>query len=39
MPPFGRELGSEFLLINRQRELAEDPDLDQYLRDPQGFRR
>src|SRR5262249_29889415 len=34
-----RELGADFELINRQKPMAEDPDLDAYLADPQGFRR
>jgi hypothetical protein len=33
-----RELGPEYLVLNQQRPLAEDPDLDAYLADPVGFR-
>jgi len=33
------ELEGQYTLIWQQRILAEDPDLDRYLRDPQGFRR
>lgn len=33
-----KELG-EFELCNEQPELMEDPDLDDYLNDPKGFRR
>lgn len=33
------ELGPEFEVINRQGLLAEDPDLDEYLANPNTFRR
>jgi len=33
------ELGEEFELVNEQRELNEDPDLDEYLKNPKEFRR
>jgi hypothetical protein len=33
------ELGEQFEVINQQREAVEDPDLDAYLADPEGFRR
>jgi hypothetical protein len=33
------ELGDEFELCYEQKNLAEDPDLDEYLIDPKGFRR
>jgi hypothetical protein len=33
------ELGEEFELCNEQPDLIEDPDLDQYLKDPKGFSR
>jgi len=34
-----QELGRSFVVIDEHGELREDPDLDAYLRDPQGFRR
>lgn len=34
-----RELGEAFEVVNLVREAREDPDLDAYLRDPNGFRR
>jgi hypothetical protein len=34
-----RELGSEFEVINKQQQITEDPDLDEYRADPKGFRR
>jgi hypothetical protein len=34
-----QELGPEFEVIDRQTLCAEDPDLDAYLTDPNGFRR
>jgi hypothetical protein len=34
-----RELGNEFEVLDRQGEIGEDPDLDAYLADPEGFRR
>lgn len=33
------ELGEEFTLSYEQREQMEDPDLDEYLRNPKGFKR
>ena len=33
------ELGADFEVINAQRPMSEDPDLDSYLKDPKGFRR
>jgi hypothetical protein len=33
------ELGPTFEVIDRQRMMVEDPDLDAYLADPKGFRR
>ncbi len=33
------ELGPEFEVVDKQSQLAEDPDLDAYLADPKGFRR
>jgi hypothetical protein len=33
------ELGPEFEVINRQGLLTEDPDLDEYLANPNTFRR
>ncbi len=33
------ELGTKFQVIDKQNEVAEDPDLDAYLADPKGFRR
>ena len=33
------ELGAGFDLVCEQEPLREDPDLDEYLRDPRGFRR
>ncbi len=33
------ELGEEFELVNEQYELSEDPDLDEYLKNPKEFRR
>lgn len=34
-----RELGENFELCQEQPKLMEDPDLDEYLKDPKGFRR
>lgn len=34
-----RELGSDYRLEYAQYEPTEDPDLDEYLKDPQNFRR
>ena len=34
-----RELGPMFRIIDRQMPCIEDPDLDAYLADPDGFRR
>lgn len=34
-----RELGDPYEVIFAADELHEDPDLDEYLRDPEGFRR
>ncbi|MBW4421090.1 MAG: hypothetical protein KME13_17945 [Myxacorys californica WJT36-NPBG1] len=33
------ELSEEYELIDRQWRASEDPDLDRYLADPEGFRR
>ena len=33
------ELGEQFEVIDRQTAASEDPDLDAYLADPNGFRR
>jgi hypothetical protein len=33
------ELGDQFEVIDQQPQAVEDPDLDVYLADPQGFRR
>lgn len=33
------ELGQRFIVLNEQRELFEDPDLEAYLANPKGFRR
>jgi hypothetical protein len=33
------ELGEQFALSYEQRDEMEDPDLDEYLRDPKGFKR
>lgn len=33
------ELGEEFELCNKQPELMEDPNLDEYLKEPKGFMR
>jgi hypothetical protein len=33
------ELGEAFEVINAQQPVREDPDLDAYLKDPNGFRR
>jgi hypothetical protein len=33
------ELGDQFEVANKQPEAVEDPDLDTYLADPEGFRR
>ncbi len=33
------ELGDEFELVNEDRKMVEDPDLDEYLKDPKGFKR
>ena len=34
-----RELGEDFEVRNVQPMLAEDPELDEYLKDPEGFQR
>jgi hypothetical protein len=34
-----RELGADFDVIDESYELREDPDLDEYLKDPKAFRR
>ena len=34
-----KELGADFEVVNVQAVLAEDPDLDEFLKDPEGFRR
>ena len=34
-----RELGPDFEIVNEFHDLAADPDLDEYLKDPKGFRR
>ena len=34
-----RELGKDFELIDAYKNIVEDPDLDEYLRDPAGFER
>jgi hypothetical protein len=33
------ELGAEYKVIDQQRPIVEDPDLDAYLANPKGFRR
>ena len=35
----GRELGEAFELHNEQGELMEDPELDEYLKNPKAFKR
>jgi hypothetical protein len=32
------ELGEEFIVVDEHRPLAEDPHLDEYLRNPRGFK-
>lgn len=34
-----QELGSDFEIVDEQVMMVEDPDLDKYLADPNGFRR
>lgn len=34
-----QELGSDFEILNEFTKLTEDPDLDQYLKDPKNFNR
>ena len=33
------ELGSDYDLVDEQLPLSEDPNLDEYLKDPQGYRK
>lgn len=34
-----QELGADFAVLYHHHDLSEDPDLDAYLADPQGFKR
>ncbi|HYV37796.1 MAG TPA: hypothetical protein VE988_19075 [Gemmataceae bacterium] len=33
------DLGPDFQVIDEQRQIVEDPELDEYLASPKGFRR